>query len=231
MVNSDHISQVTVVADAQVSVPATIGTLTVAVAASATDASEAYSLRKEAVRTVSPVLAAADALDVRNEQVTETNDSDDHFGNRTDDPKVRAFWECQVICDLRAGTPAHEQLRDVASRLAAVDHVKITGPQWSLDPQSAQSIRTQAQAEALVAAAEQATAMVEPFGQETAEVLDATINISAHSVFDGPEAQQFSLARAASAEPLPERTLDLELAPARETVTANVKATFRLNDA
>lgn len=67
MVNPDHIPQVTVVADAQVSVPATIGTLTVAVAASATDASEAYSLRKEAVRTVSPVLAAADALDVRNE--------------------------------------------------------------------------------------------------------------------------------------------------------------------
>lgn len=229
MVNSEHIPQVTVVADAEVSVLATIGTLTVAVTASATAAAEAYSLRKEAVATVSHVLAAADALEVRNEQVTETNDADDHFGHRTDEPKVRALWECEVICDLRTGGQPHEQLREVVSRLAAVPLVKVTGPHWSLDPQSAQSVRTQAQTDALLSAAEQANTMVKPFGQETGEILDATINISGHRVFNEPEAQQFSLARAA-AEPLPERTLDLELAPSRETVAANVKATFRLND-
>ena len=53
MVNPDHIPQVTVVADAQVSVPATIGTLTVAVAASATDASEAPDMEDPLRRVLS----------------------------------------------------------------------------------------------------------------------------------------------------------------------------------
>lgn len=199
--------------DAVVSATADGWSLQLRVQAVSAQTEDAYRRRTRAVTTVQRVLAALPGATLSGERV--------ESAPQMNSEQIAAGWSGTVsgaVVELGA-------LRELISRLAGVEDVELNGPYWKLSPRAERMARGKALEAASVAARSEAEIIAQALGGQCGALVRA-INQSAGMPIRMEHVAMMGEGAARGVEPLPARTLELDLEPDSVEVNAQVLVTF-----